>query len=147
MAEALLRRDWQLKGGNPKLEIASAGLAANPGDRASRHVHTLLAEKGIDATAHSTTLLDAALVKNAGLILVMTSDQREMLLARFPEAAAKTFLLKEFAGIVGKNRDIADPYGASLGKYRRIMEEIHDCISKFIVKLKGECFDEGGVGQ
>ncbi|MBS3942757.1 MAG: low molecular weight protein arginine phosphatase [Dethiobacter sp.] len=147
MAEELLRRDWQLRGGNPKLEITSAGLAANPGERASRHVKALLAEKGIDTTAHSATPLDAALVKSAGLILVMTSNHRESLLARFPEAASKTFLLKEFAGIVGNNPDITDPYGASLGKYRRIMEEIHDCISKFIVNLKGECFDEGGVGQ
>jgi protein arginine phosphatase len=147
MAEALLRYYWALEDGDSSLEIASAGLAAHTGDRASAHVHTLLAEAGIDAAVHKATILDAALVERADLILVMTGGHRDALLLRFPEAVSKTFLLKEYAGIVSVNSDIADPFSGSLEKYRLTLEEIRESVTKSIVRLKGGGFDAGGPWQ
>jgi len=136
MAEALLRHHWQLQGGNPTLKIGSAGLAANPGERAAAYVQKLLEERGIHTDVHSATLLDSALVEKAGLILAMTARHRETLLARFPEASGKVNLLKEYAGVAGESLDIDDPFGGSLEKYRRIMDEIQESVMKTMDKLK-----------
>lgn len=128
-------------------EIASAGLAVNPGDRASAQVRTLLAEEGIDVSSHTAVSLDAALVERADLILVMTGRHLSVLLEQFPQAAAKTDLLKDYAGTAGLCSDIADPFCGSLEKYRQTLEEIRDSITKSIAKLNGGEFDAGGSGK
>ncbi len=146
MAEALLRHIWNLEGGS-NLDIASAGLTANPGDRASTHVQTLLEKEGLDTAAHTAASLDAALVERAGLILVMTGRHLDALLKRFPEARSKTYLLKDYAGIATGDPDISDPFGGSLEKYRQTLEEIRESVTKSIMKLKGGRFDAGSAGQ
>jgi protein arginine phosphatase len=147
MAEALLRHIWELQDGGSDLETASAGLAANPGDPASAHVHTLLAAEGIDAGSHTASSIDAALVKRADLILVMTGRHLDALLEQYPEAASKTYLLKDYAGTTGEGSDIADPFCGSLEKYRQTLEEIRESITKSIAKLKGGKPDAGGSGK
>lgn len=147
LAEALLRRIWDLQDGGLDLEVVSAGLAANPGDRASAHVHTLLAAEGIDAASHAASSLDVALVERADLILVMTGRHLAALLEQFPEAVSKTYLLKDYAGTAGLSSDIADPFGGSLEKYRQTLEEIRESITKSIAKLKGGGFGESGPGK
>lgn len=147
MAEALLRHYWEREGDDRELKISSAGLAAIPGDQASEHVHTLLSEEGVDVSAHEAALLNDALVEKAELILVMTAGHKEALLARFPQAGSKTYLLKEYAGINASNLDVADPFGCSLAKYRHALEEIRESIAKLMVKLKGGGADEGRSGR
>jgi protein-tyrosine-phosphatase len=142
MAETLLRRTWELTS-DSNLEIGSAGLAATPGDPASAHVQTLLAEEGLDASFHGAALLNAALVGRADLILVMTERHLQKLVKHYPQARTKTCLLKEFAGTAGVNSDISDPFGGSLEKYRQTLEEIRESVTKSIDKLKGGGFDCG----
>lgn len=131
MAAALLRHEWEKRPHAPALRVASAGLAAVDGEKASEHARTVMREAGIDLETHTSTLLNKALVDEATLILVMSRQHRELLLQRFPEAAAKTFLLKEFAGITG-NPDVADPYGGTIEEYRRVYEEIRASIQEIV---------------
>jgi protein arginine phosphatase len=136
MADALLRRYWESAGGSG-LEIASAGLAASPGSRASEQVRQLLSEEGISVEHHSAVLLEQSQINRADLILVMTAEHSERLTGLFPEAAPKVHLLKQFAHPAGDNHDIADPFAGSLEKYSRCLEEIRCSITKLIEKLKG----------
>lgn len=146
MAEALLLREWEGRPGVPALEVASAGLAAVDGEKASEHARAVMREAGIDLEMHASALLDEELVSEASLILVMSRQHREQLLQRFPAAAAKTFLLKEFAGIAG-NPDVADPYGGTIEEYRQIYEELRAGIKKIVQILERSKDNEDSLGQ
>ena len=75
----------------------------------------------------------------------MTKNHRRQILARFPEAEAKTYVLKELAyanrnndklgqekGEVEKNPsidvDVNDPFGQSVEVYRKTAKEIEDAL-------------------
>lgn len=146
MAEALLLREWESRPGVPALEVASAGLAAVDGEKASEHARAVMREAGIDLEMHASALLDEELVGEASLILVMSRQHREQLLQRFPAAAAKTFLLKEFAGIAG-NPDVADPYGGTIEEYRQIYEELRAGIKNIVQILERSKDNEDSLGQ
>ena len=62
----------------------------------------ILAERGIDISAHRARNLTEAMVCDAELILVMDTLQKLQILARYPFALGKVFRLGE--------DDIADPY-------------------------------------
>jgi protein-tyrosine-phosphatase len=146
MAEVLLLREWRGRPGVPALDVASAGLAAVDGEKASEHARAVMREAGIDLEMHASALLDEELVGEASLILVMSRQHREQLLRRFPAAAAKTFLLKEFAGIAG-NPDVADPYGGTIEEYRQIYEELRAGIKKIVQILERSKDNEDSLGQ
>lgn len=145
MAAALLRRECECRSRTCVLETASAGLAAIDGEKASEHARTVMRPIGIDLAAHTSQLLDGEMVVKASLILVMSRQQRKQLLHLFPAAAAKTFLLKEFAGTAG-NPDVADPYGGSLEDYRQTCEEIYAAIKEIIEILERGMGHEGSFG-
>lgn len=145
MAEALLRRELERAG--VKHEVASAGLAASPGEKASSHACALLREEGIDLSGHAAALLGPALVERASLVLVMTAAHRDRLLELYPAAQGKTYLVKEFAGEGLESGDIGDPFGGSREKYRQILEEIRRLIPKIMARLEGSNEDASGPGQ
>lgn len=145
MAEALLRRELERIGA--KHEVASAGLAASPGEKASAHACALLREEGIDLAGHAAAPVEADLVARADLILVMTAAHRDRLLDLYPAAQGKTFPVKEFAGEGPQSGGIGDPFGGSREKYRQTLEEIRLLIPKIIARLEGSGSDAGGPGQ
>lgn len=147
MAGALLRREWDHRGGCRDLKIASAGLDAVAGAKASAQAREIMRREGIDLEDHSATPLSAPLVQEADLILVMTVAQREQLLLRFPGARGKAHLLKEFAGTGRDHPDIVDPFGGDLEKYRQTLEEIRAGITKIMTRLEGGGAGEGSPGQ
>lgn len=138
MAEALFRRAWIEQGLEDRGRAASAGLAARPGQLASEKARELMSREGIDLGRHTAVKLDRELVEWASLILVMTGAHLKMITERFPAAADKTYLLKEYAGEAAENPDIEDPYGGDMNKYRRVMEEINGLIPNIILRLKKE---------
>lgn len=145
MAAELLRLEWEKRPGAPALKVVSAGLAAVDGEKASEHARAVMHEAGIDLEMHASALLNEELIGEASLILVMSRQHREQLLRRYPAAAAKTFLLKEFAGIAG-NPDVADPYGGTIEDYRRIYEELRAGIEKIAQILEGGKDNGNSIG-
>jgi RpiB/LacA/LacB family sugar-phosphate isomerase len=121
MAEGLFRRRVA---GRADIEVASAGITAASGMPPSEHSVTAMAEVGVDISHQLSQPLSAELVRQASFIFVMTRAHREMIEMIFPEAAEKTYLLKEFDESAGYERDIADPIGMPLEVYRRCREEI-----------------------
>lgn len=94
MAEAMLR-DWASRA-DIKVEVRSAGVGAIDGYPMSPHAEEVLQKRNLPASGTSTALT-AELVAWADLILGMTSSHKQAIVQRFPDAAGKTFTLKEYA--------------------------------------------------
>lgn len=131
-----------------EVEVASAGLSALDGGPASREAVALMGEKGIDLSGHQTAGLTAAKVQWADLILTMEEQHRRRLLERFPEAAAKAFVLKEYVATpadgvaaTGTGRkgagsfDIPDPFGQSTEAYRRCARELASAVADVCIDV------------
>lgn len=113
---------------------ASAGTEAADGFPASSLGVRLLAARGIDGTAHLSRHLTRELVDEAGLIVVMTQFHRKTVLMRFPDAARKVRLLKEFDSR-DRGGDVEDPYGGTPGEYAQILDEIDAAFPEMLLAL------------
>lgn len=89
MAEAIFGR----YGGH---DVRSAGVAAEPGVKASRGAVAALKKKELSLDAHRAQMLSSELVEWADLILTMTSRHKDTVTEEHPAAHAKTYTLKEF---------------------------------------------------
>jgi protein-tyrosine-phosphatase len=113
----------------------SAGLLALPGNSVTFLAQKVAAEHGVDLSGHKAKRLSQKLVDRAELILVMEKVHKDELIAEFPEAADKTFLLRRFARYGSRNRDIADPYGLQYDAYRFCYIDIEDAVSGLVDQL------------
>ena len=141
MAEALFRHEWGKRSGVPEVKAVSAGLDAASGAQASAEACAVMREAGIGLDDHCAALLSGELVSEAHLILVMSRWHRERLRQRFPAAAGKIYLLKEFAGITEKP-EIGDPYGGTLADYCQAYEEIREAVAGVVPRLERSLRDE-----
>jgi len=98
--------------------IASAGVSAWPGGRASEHAVVVAGELGGDLGGHESQPLTEALVRQADVILTMTAAHRAALVAQFPEAGGRVAVLSP------ERQDVIDPIGGSLDTYRRCARQI-----------------------
>lgn len=131
-----------------EIKVISAGTGAWDGDRASQYAIAVLREKGIDLKEHRSTALTLDIIKNADLILTMTTNHKFAILNLCPEAQEKVFTLKEYTGCeeadasklnffgYGNPCDISDPFGQSIEVYRKSAEEIEQSLKKLIEKIK-----------
>ena len=110
----------------------SAGLLALPGNSVTFLAQKAAAEHGVDLTGHHAKPLSQELVDGSGLILVMEKSHKDNLLADFPEAAGKTFLIRRFARFGSQKRGIADPYGLQYDAYRFCYLDIKDAVSGLV---------------
>lgn len=93
---------------NAAVAVHSAGLGALVGHAAAPFAIEVMAEHGVDINAHRARQLDADLVKQHELILVMEQWQKKEIEHLFPFARGRVHLLGKWG--VG---DIADPYKKS----------------------------------
>ncbi|MGH2723916.1 MAG: hypothetical protein ACRDI0_06555 [Actinomycetota bacterium] len=99
MAEGfLLDRSERLLGG--AVRVRSAGTLGRPGMPPTPEAVRAAAERGVDVSALQASALDAGVVARSDLILTMTADHRDQVLALVPEASPKTFTLKEIVGLL-----------------------------------------------
>jgi protein-tyrosine phosphatase len=92
MAEALLRH--RLEGRRVDVNVGSAGLRL-VGEPASANGVDVLADKGVDLSAHRSRIVDRELLEGTDLALAMAREHlREAVLAR-PEIWPRAFTLKE----------------------------------------------------
>jgi protein-tyrosine phosphatase len=126
MAEALFRRlVAERLGCRPEeierhgVVIASAGISAWAGTRASTGAIDVMAEMGGDLGGHESQPLTEDLVRQADVILTMTAAHRAAILAQFPEAGGRVTMLSP------DRQDVLDPIGGSLDIYRRCARQIH----------------------
>lgn len=115
MAEAMLRAAL------PDKTVRSAGLGALIGKPADPLAVQLMAEQGVDITAHRAQQISPAMVAQADLILVMDLEQKRHVETQYLGARGKVFRLGEAA-----KEDIPDPYREGIERFRiahRMIEE------------------------
>ena len=98
-------------------------------------VARLLKRRGLDVSAHRAQALTADDVRHASVILTMTGRHRDAVVDRFPEAAAKTFRLAEYAG--AGPVDIADAKGRPPAVYRAMIAQLDRYLPPALARATG----------
>ncbi len=133
MAEGLFRHLVQ---GGGEYEVSSAGLGAINGQSPSAHSVTALRERGIGITDICSKQLTSQMVREADYIFGMTHGHVDGINLLYPQAAEKTFLLREFNDALESfEKDIFDPIGGDYPTYLNCREQIEQglkTILKFI---------------
>ena len=125
MAMGLLRQRLAQDGLDNQVNVSSAGVYGLDGSAASRPGVEVLAERGIDISAHRARTVDQKEITEADLLLVMEEAQRRTLFYTYPDQLHKIFLLSEMSG---DYRDIKDPYRRPKEEYERCADELTQLI-------------------
>lgn len=130
MAEGLFRH---LVKDRDDIEISSAGVGAVHGQPPSAHATEVLRPWGIDISRYRSQPLTESLVEKADFIFAMTRGHLETIIALFPGAAEKTFLVREFVDYGGGlNADVPDPIGQGREVYIETRDAIFDALPSLL---------------
>jgi glycine hydroxymethyltransferase len=130
MAEGLFRHAIK---GNGNYRILSAGVGAVDGQPPSPHAVRALRDLGIDISKQRSQILTAELVQEADYIFGMTHGHVDAVNLLFPQAAEKTFLLREFDETLDVfEKDISDPIGGSYEVYLNCRDQIEQGIASML---------------
>ena len=129
MAQGLLKKVLKEKN-RDDVEVLSAGVMAINGMGVTPETRELLAQEGIDVSAHRAQRLTRQMVDASDFILVMSRGQEEAVLALAPVAKNRLFLLKEFAKISDENMDVDDPIGRGHDFYSRVLYLIRQAVER-----------------
>ena len=134
MAEALARRALKDRG---EWQALSAGLGAVNGQPATPHALRAMRELGLELSQHRSQMITARLVRQADYIFALTHSHLEGILYLYPEAASKTFLLREFdEQVEGVEKDIADPIGGPFEGYVDCRNQIESAITALLKSME-----------
>ncbi len=146
MAQGLLTKIWGEPGEKEIQAIVySAGMETIDGLSATDEALQVLWDEGVDLTCHRSRRITDTLVREADYIFTMTKKQKETLLEHFPEAFKKVWMIAEFA-YDDNFKDVFDPFGLGLQKYRQTAKEIkaaiREIVNKLTVKPSGKIADQ-----
>jgi len=130
MAEGLFRHATR---GRDDFQVMSAGLGAGDGVPPTDHAVRAMRELGIDISPLRSRALSADLVQQADYIFGMTHNHVEAITTLYPQAAEKTFLLREFDDTLASfENDIGDPVGGSYEVYLNCRDQIEQGIAAML---------------
>ncbi len=133
----------QMVRGMGNFRILSAGLSAYPGQRPSENGVRALREIGIDISTHRSQPVTDDLIQQADAIFVMTQSHLRSLVSLYPEAASKTFLVKEFEeGISDFEREVPDPIGQSYLTYQACRDSLQAAIPSLLHFMQNQVSTE-----
>lgn len=112
----------------------SRGIYAQDYYRVPDKIWSFLASKGINKTAHNSTLLTKEDLQNCDLILTMTAEQKEYILDKFAQFTDKVFMLQEF--VYEEEKDFKDPISFSDSNFNKVMEKIYQAVLDLYNKIK-----------
>src|SRR5687767_5141544 len=126
MAEGLFRHVTKGR----EFRIVSAGVGAIDGQPPSAHAVRALRELQIDISRQRSRMLTGELVQQADYIFGMTHGHVDAITLLYPQAADKTFVLREFDDTLDTfEKDIADPIGGSYEVYLNVRDQIEQGIT------------------
>ncbi len=126
MAEGILRRAVQGRG---DYQVLSAGLGAAESQPPSPYAVQAVKELGIDISGQRSQMLTARLVGQADYIFGMTHSHIDTIMALYPQATEKTFLVREFDETLDSfDKDISDPIGGSYAVYLNCRDQLEQGI-------------------
>jgi glycine hydroxymethyltransferase len=130
MAEGIFRQSVRGRG---DYQVVSAGLGALEGQPPSSYAIQAVKELGIDISALRSRMLTAELVQQADYIFGMTHSHLDTVAMLYPQAAEKSFLLREFDETLGSfEKDISDPIGGSYEVYLNCRDQIEQGIASLL---------------
>ena len=130
MAEGIFR---QAVRGRGDYRVLSAGLGAVEGQPPSPYAVQAVKELGIDISGLRSRMLTAELVQQADYIFGMTHSHLDTVAMLYPQAAEKTFLLREFDETLDSfEKDISDPIGGSYEVYLNCRDQIEQGIASLL---------------
>jgi RpiB/LacA/LacB family sugar-phosphate isomerase len=111
----------------------SAGLGAVDGQPPSPFAVKAMAELGIDISACRSCALTAEMVCEADYVFGMTHGHVDTIVALYPQATEKTFVLREFDETLNTfEKDIQDPIGGSYEVYQNCRDQIEHGIESML---------------
>ena len=134
MAEGLFRKLVAMRG---DYSVGSAGVAASRGEPASRETLAVLKKRGAGLEDFASRPISAALIEEATHVFAMTHSHLSALESRFPEHAAKFYVVCEFADIPGKGIgiDVPDPIGMGRAAYEDVAKVLDHAIPAIIAYI------------
>jgi protein-tyrosine-phosphatase len=132
MAEGILRSMVPLDLAG-EIEVRSAGTGLFDGLPATPHAVRVMADHGVDITAHVSRGLYPTDARRADLILAMTGDHVDRILAIAEDARDKTHLLSEFAD--GSWRDVPDPIGGPREDYEMVYRLLFELVDRSLPRI------------
>ena len=131
VAEACFKAEVQKHGESDNWHISSAGTWTKDGKHPIPSAETLAEKLGLDIRQHRSRVVNAEILSQADLILVMERGQKEALLQECPQVQNKVYLLTEIT--VGIPYDIPDPMKHK--DENNVPQEICDLIQKYYEKI------------
>jgi protein-tyrosine phosphatase len=116
--------------------VASAGIAAWGGGKASTGALEAMRERGGDLSGHESQPLTENLARQADVIWTMTASHRANILAQFPEAGGRVAMLSP------DRHDVIDPIGGTLATYRQCAEQIRAHLASRLDTLGARLFGD-----
>src|SRR5690348_4862414 len=130
MAEGIMRHATRERG---DYRVLSAGLGACVGQPPSPNAVEAVRELGIDISGQRSRPLTPELVQQADYIFGMTHSHIDTVSMLFPQAAERTFLLREFDETLDFfEKDISDPIGGSYEVYLNCRDQIEQGIASML---------------
>ena len=127
MAAGLLQQRLVEEGLDTQYEVDSTGVWALDEHPASENAVAVMAERGINISQHIARTITAQDMSAAALILVMSREHQETLRNTWPQYAWKVHRLSE---MVGKRKNVADPYRGPIEEYRECADTIAEYIER-----------------
>lgn len=115
------------------VRIVSAGLHASPGREAHEWMQEAANRLGISLTSHRSKLLTREMVDQADAIFAMDFQNKAELLALYPDASEKIFMLSAYAEGPWKDREIPDPYLADPEGTRYCAGQLEICVHNLLM--------------
>lgn len=104
-AQALLRSAAAERLGPDQVIVRSSGLRGLEGDPASEGSVLEAARRGLDLSAHVGARLAEDRIREADLVITMSQDQRDQVVAQVPGTSSKVFAIRELVRLLGHARD------------------------------------------
>lgn len=145
MAEGIFRHAVKGRG---NYRVLSAGLGAMEGQPPSVYAVQAVRELGIDISSQRSRMLTPELAEQADYIFGMTHSHVDTVMLLYPNAAEKTFLLREFDETLDQfEKDISDPIGGSYDVYSNCRDQIEQGIVSLLRFIEQEQGGRGAVTQ
>lgn len=133
LAEGIARHELERRGWQ-HVQVASAGVAARPGDGASAHAVRVAARHGVTLDAHRSQPLTPELVAWADLVLPMGSSHVGSVLRMGGDD--KTLTLGDFASGGDRGYSVRDPFGGPEAVYEDTYQELRSLIADALDRLE-----------
>lgn len=124
MAEALLKQAC------PDKNVSSAGLEGLVGDAADQNAIECMNDVGVDLSSHVARRLDSAMLIQADLVLVMTTQQVKAIEDRWSFSKGKVFRLGHW-----QDENVADPYRRGMPAFIEAKKMIEVGVKDWVLHL------------